>query len=77
MKPKQIKHEVEQLDLSRKLMLVEEIWDSFAENNSELPMSIWQKKVLDKRYDAYEKGELSLYSFDDIRENTKKLLNEV
>jgi len=77
MKPEQIKIEVERLDLSQKLMLVEDIWDSIAESNSELPMPEWQKRELDKRYNAYQKGELALHSLDDIKISIKKKLNEV
>ncbi len=76
MKPEEIKLEVEQLDLSQKLMLVEEIWDSIAKSNSELPLAVWQKKELDKRYDAYKAGELKLYKLDDIRKNAKAIVNE-
>ena len=43
MKPKEIKAEIDRLDLSEKLLLVEDIWDSIAANNSELPITEWQK----------------------------------
>ena len=76
MKPEQIKLEVERLDLSEKLMLVEDIWDSIAESNSELPMPQWQKKELDKRYDAYQKGNLELHSWEDINISIRKKINE-
>jgi putative addiction module component (TIGR02574 family) len=76
MKPEQIKLEVEQLDLSQKLLLVEDIWDSIAESNSVLPMPTWQKKELDDRYEAYKNGELELYSLDEINTNARKIINE-
>lgn len=76
MKPEQIKFEVERLDLSEKLTLVEDIWDSIAESNSELPMSLWQKDELDKRYEAYQKGDLTLHSSEDINESVRKKINE-
>lgn len=76
MKPEQIKVEVERLDLSEKLMLVEDIWDSIAESNSKLPMPAWQKKELDKRYDAYQRGELNLHSWEDINKSIRKKINE-
>ncbi len=76
MKPEQIKLEVERLDLSEKLMLVEEIWDSIAESNSELPMPQWQKEELDKRYDAYQKGNIELHSWEDINISIRKKINE-
>ena len=44
MKADQIRSEIENLELSEKLLLVEEIWDSIAASNSELPMPEWEKK---------------------------------
>ena len=76
MKPEQIKFEVERLDLSEKLTLVEDIWDSIAESNSELPMPLWQKDELNKRYEAYQNGDLMLHSSEDINESIRKKLNE-
>jgi len=76
MKPEQIKLEVERLELSEKLILVEDIWNSIAESNSKLPMSPWQQKELDKRYEAYQKGDLELHSWDDINKSIQKKLYE-
>ncbi len=76
MKPEQIKFEVDRLDLSEKLILVEDIWDSIAESNSELPMPLWQKEELDKRYEAYQQGVLKLHSADDIDKSIRKIINE-
>lgn len=76
MKPEQIKREIDRLDLSQKLMLVEDIWDSIAQSNSDIPMSQWQKEELDKRYDDYQKGSLKLHSLEDIKKNIRKKLHE-
>ena len=45
MKPNEIKAEIDRLDLTEKLLLVENIWDSIAASNSELSMAEWQKKI--------------------------------
>ena len=66
MRPEQIKDEVSRLELSEKLMLVEDIWDSIAASNVELPMPMWQKLELDKRYEEYKKGNLKLHAWEDI-----------
>lgn len=76
MKPEQIKFEVERLDLSEKITLVEDIWDSIAESDSELPMPLWQKEELNKRYEDYQKGKLLLHSSEDINESIRKKINE-
>ncbi|MFO8083607.1 MAG: addiction module protein [Desulfobacterales bacterium] len=43
MRPEEIKQEINKLNLAEKLLLVEDIWDSIAQDNSELPMPEWQK----------------------------------
>ncbi len=52
MSVKEIIQQIDKLDLSEKLILVEDIWDSIARNNSILPLYDWQKKELDKRYEG-------------------------
>lgn len=72
MQTEKIKQEINQLELSEKILLVEDIWDSIASSNSELPMPKWQKQELDSRYKAYKKGSLELYDsqavHDELRE---------
>ncbi|MBL7003666.1 MAG: addiction module protein [Gammaproteobacteria bacterium] len=72
MRPDQIKEEVARLDLSEKLLLVEDIWDSIAVDNVDIPMPLWQKKELDKRYDAYKNGDLKLHDWDDVYKGINK-----
>jgi putative addiction module component (TIGR02574 family) len=52
--------EINKLDLSQRILLVEDIWDSIALNNSELPIPDWQKRELDKRYRVHQSGNLPL-----------------
>jgi putative addiction module component (TIGR02574 family) len=61
MRPDQIKDEINRLDLSEKPLLVEDLWDSIAAGNSELPMPEWQKQELDRRYKEYKEGKLGLH----------------
>jgi putative addiction module component (TIGR02574 family) len=72
MKADQIRSEIENLELSEKLLLVEEIWDSIAASNSELPMPDWQKKELDKRYNEYKEGKLKLHDWRSVHEDLRK-----
>jgi len=75
MRPDQIKDEIDRLELSEKLLLVEDIWDSIATSNAEIPMPEWQKKELDKRYNSYKDGKVMLHDWDavhkDLREKYK------
>lgn len=71
MRPEEIKEHINRLKLSEKLLLIEEVWDSIAQENNELPISDWQKKELEKRYSEYKKGNLKLHDclsvHDEIR----------
>lgn len=68
MRPEDIKQEINKLNLAQKLLLVEDIWDSIALGNSELPMPEWQKLELDKRYKEYKAGELNLHDWQSVHE---------
>ena len=72
MRPEEIKAEINQLELSEKILLVEDIWDSIANNNSELPMPEWQKQELDKRYQEYKKGNIELHNCKSVHEELRK-----
>ena len=72
MKADQLRSEIEKLELSEKLLLVEEIWDSIAASNSELPMPDWQEKELEKRYNEYKEGKLELHDWRSVHEDLRK-----
>lgn len=72
MELERIKEEVSKMELSEKLLLVEDIWDSIATGNSELPISMWHKRELDKRYKEYKKGQLELHDWEKIHEDLRK-----
>ena len=71
MRPNEIVKEIEKLGLSDKLILVEDIWDSIARQNAELPMPEWQKTELDKRYSEYKGGKLKLHDCEGVHEELK------
>ena len=72
MRPEQIKNAVSKLGLSEKLLLVEDIWDSIATNNSEIPMPMWQKRELDRRYEEYRQGKLELHNWGDVHKGLRE-----
>jgi putative addiction module component (TIGR02574 family) len=63
MRPEEIRNEIDKLGISEKLLLVEDVWDSIALGNLELPMPEWHKKELDARYKAYKNGKLHLHDW--------------
>jgi len=72
MRPEQIKDEVGRLGLSEKLLLVEDIWDSIAISNSEIPMPMWQKQELDRRYEEYKAMKLELHDWADVHKSLRE-----
>ncbi len=62
---------IDKLGLSEKLILVEDIWDSIARDNAELPMPEWQKSELDKRYIELENGKLKLHDWQGVHEELR------
>lgn len=71
MRPNEIKQEINKLNLSEKLLLIEDVWDSIALNNTELPMPEWQKRELDKRYKEYKAGEQCLHDWQSVHEEIR------
>ena len=72
MSVKEIKKQIDKLELSEKLILVEDVWDSIALNNSVLPLYEWQKKELDKRYKEYKNGEQNLHEWNEVHSELRK-----
>ena len=72
MRPDEIKKEISELGLSEKLLLVEDIWDSIASDNSEIPMPVWQNEELDKRYKEYKEGKLGLHDWEEVHKDLRE-----
>ena len=72
MRAEKIRKKIDRLELSEKLLLVEDIWDSIAESNAEIPMPEWQKKELDRRYLEYKEGKLELHDWKTVHEELRE-----
>jgi putative addiction module component (TIGR02574 family) len=46
-------HEFEKLSVAERLQLVEDLWDSIARSQAELPVTQWQKEELARRKKAF------------------------
>lgn len=62
----EIKHEISHLNMTEKLLLVEELWNFIAFNDSDLPIPETQKHELDKRYKDYQAGNIVLHDWKDV-----------
>ncbi len=66
MEPDKITTEINQLSLTQKLIMIQDIWDSIAKESGKLPMPEWQKNELEKRYEQYKQGKTSLYNWREV-----------
>ena len=64
----QLKSEIGKLDLADKLLLVEDVWESIADENESLPMPEWHQKELESRSEEHRKGELELQESEDVHQ---------
>ena len=67
----EIRQEINKMKLSEKLLLIEDVRDSIAQSNSELPLPEWQKQELDKRYKEYKAGEQNLHDWQSVHEEIR------
>ena len=72
MRPEEIKAQINGLNLSEKLLLVEDIWDSIAATSPEIPIPDWQKTELDRRYRDYQQGTVQLHDWQTVHEGLRE-----
>lgn len=59
--------EIKQLDITERILLVEEIWDSIANEQENVGLSEYEKEVLDTRLASLENNSDNLMSWDEIK----------
>ena len=59
--------EIKMLDITERIILVEEIWDSIATEQDSVGLSEREKEVLDTRLASLENNPDNLMSWDEIR----------
>jgi putative addiction module component (TIGR02574 family) len=57
-----------EMSVAQRLLLVEDIWDSIAENPDAVPLTDSQKKELDKRLNAYYENPGAGKSWTEVKE---------
>jgi putative addiction module component (TIGR02574 family) len=71
MRPEEIQQEIDKLNISEKLILIEDVWDSIARSNSEIPMPEWQKQELDGRYKIFKSGNYTLRGWHSVHKEIR------
>jgi len=66
--------EILKMSASRRILLVQEIWDSLPENSIELTESI--QKELDNRLDLHNSNEMKYFTLDEIKNKLAKEKNK-
>lgn len=62
--------ELEMLTVPEKIQLVEDIWDSVAKSNADIPIPDWQKQELARRKANYLRNPDSGMTWQQVKEST-------
>lgn len=65
--------DINSMSLVQKMYLMEQLWDSFKQNEAKLASPAWHKEVLESRKEQYERGELKILSLDELKASFKML----
>ena len=68
MQTEKLRIEIDKLEISEKLTLIEDVWNDIAESNQKLPLPEWQKNELDKRLSAYDQGLVKTEDHNQVHE---------
>jgi putative addiction module component (TIGR02574 family) len=61
--------ELETLPVPERVQLVEDLWDSIARSNAEMPIPQWQKDELDRRKTNYLRNPDSGRTWDQVKQD--------
>jgi putative addiction module component (TIGR02574 family) len=59
--------EIKMLDITERIILVEEIWDSIAKDQDNVGLSEYEKEILDIRLTSLQHNSDNLMSWDEIK----------
>jgi len=60
-------NDINSMSVAERMYLMEQLWDSFKQNEDDLASPAWHETVLDERKKRYERGELKTFSLDEIK----------
>ena len=61
--------ELETLPVSERIQLVEDLWDSIARSNADIPIQKWQKDELERRKQNYLRNPDSGRTWDQVKQD--------
>ena len=62
---------IQDLSISERILLAEELWDSVAENRDYLEVTESQKQVLRERLQAYNESPTGGFSWEEVKKEMK------
>lgn len=62
---------LDQMTVEEKLRAVEAIWDDLCRNDQQIPVTAWQKKLLDERQRQIEAGEASFSDWETAKQRIR------
>jgi len=60
-------NDINSMSLAQKMYFMEQLWDSFKQNEAQLASPAWHETVLNNRRERYENGELKTMSLDELK----------
>jgi len=63
--------DIKMLDITERILLVEEIWDSIAQEQDSLGLTDYEKRVIDERLLSLKKNPNNLLSWDEIKNRVR------
>ena len=63
--------DIKMLNITERILLVEEIWDSIAQEQDSLGLTNYEKKVIDERLTSLKKNPNNLLSWDEIKNRVR------
>ena len=67
---------IDQLGVEERLTLVQQIWDSIAEDSAALPLTTEQREELERRLAAHAANPEDVVPWSEVRESLSKLLGK-
>lgn len=58
---------IDQLSIAQRILLVEEIWDTIADEEAEVPITEAQRQDLQRRIEAYEANPKAGSSWEEVK----------
>lgn len=65
------KLDIQELSQSERILLAEKLWDSVADNQDSLEVTVSQKKILEERLAAYKKSPNEGSSWEEVKNEMK------